>query len=110
MAGAAYLLRRLAMMLLDQVRQVLRVRHYSYRTEQCYIAWVTHYLRFSKRDGVWMHPRELGAADVERFLSHLAVERHVPSSKQNQALNALAFLNRAVLELEQNPAKNHKLG
>ncbi len=85
---------------LDQVRQVLRVRHYSYRTEQCYVAWITHYLRFSKRSGAWMHPRELGAPDVERFLSHLAVERHVSSSTQNQALNALVFLYRAVLQLD----------
>jgi hypothetical protein len=80
------------MKLLDQVRQVLRVRHYSYRTEQCYVGWITHYLRFAKRDGAWVHPRELGASDVERFLSHLAVERHVSSSTQNQALNALVFL------------------
>src|SRR5216683_2683235 len=99
-AGAAYLQRRPAMKRLDQVRQVLRVRHYSYRTEQCYVAWITHYLRFSKRSGAWMHPRELGAPDVERFLSHLAVERHVSSSTQNQALNALVFLYRAVLQLD----------
>jgi hypothetical protein len=80
------------MKLLDEVRQVLRVRHYSYRTEQCYVAWIAHYLRFSKGDGPWRHPRELGAGDVERFLSHLAVKRHVSSSTQNQALNALVFL------------------
>jgi hypothetical protein len=61
------------MKLLDQVRQVLRVRHYSYLTEQCDVAWITHYLRFSKGDGAWKHPRELGASDVERFLSYLAV-------------------------------------
>ena|SRR5579864_1109681 len=88
------------MKLLDQVRQVLRLRHYSYRTEQCYVAWITHYLRFSKGDGAWRHPRELGAGDVERFLSHLAIARHVSSSTQNQALNALVFLYRAVLQLD----------
>jgi integron integrase len=88
------------MMLLDQVRQVLRIRHYSFRTEECYLAWIAHYLRFSKRNGAWVHPRELGAADVERFLSHLAVERHVSASTQNQALNALVFLYRAVLQMD----------
>jgi integron integrase len=98
--GAAYSQWGQAMQLLDQVRQVLRVRHYSYRTEQCYVSWITHYLRFSKRDGGWVHPRELGAADVERFLSHLAIARHVSSSTQNQALNALLFLYRAVLQMD----------
>ncbi len=51
------------MRLLDQVRQVLRVRHYSYRTEQCYLGWITNYLRFCKGEGAWKHPRELGAPD-----------------------------------------------
>ena len=88
------------MKLLDQVRQVLRVRHYSYRTEQCYLAWVTHYLRFCKGDGPWRHPRELAAADVEQFLSHLAIDRRVSASTQNQALNALVFLYGAVLRVD----------
>jgi site-specific recombinase XerD len=84
----------------DQVRQVLRVPHYSYRTEQCYVAWVTHYLRFCKGDGPWRHPRELAAADVEQFLSHLAIDRRVSASTQNQALNALVFLYGAVLRVD----------
>jgi integron integrase len=88
------------MSLLEQVRQVLRVRHYSYRTEQCYVAWIEQYLRFCKGDGAWRHPRELGAVEVERFLSHLAIARHVASSTQNQALNALVFLYRAVLQMD----------
>jgi len=88
------------MSLLDRVRQELRVRHYSYRTEQCYVAWIEQYLRFCKGDGPWRHPRELGAAEVERFLSHLAIARHVSSSTQNQALNALVFLYRAVLQMD----------
>src|SRR5437763_2834817 len=88
------------MKLLDQVCQVLRLRHYSYRTEQCYVSWIKHYLRFCKGAGEWKHPRELGAADVERFLSYLAIERHVSSSTQNQALNALVFLYRAVLQID----------
>jgi site-specific recombinase XerD len=88
------------MKLVDEVRHVLRVRHYSYRTEQCYVAWITHYLRFAKGDGAWRHPRELAAADVERFLTHLAVDRRVSASTQNQALNALVFLYRAVLRMD----------
>src|SRR5262245_58150956 len=91
---------RQIMKLLDQVRQVLRVRHYSYRTEQCYVAWITHFLHFCKGEGGWKHPSGLGALDVERFLTHLAVERHVSSSTQNQALNALVFLYRAVLHMD----------
>jgi integron integrase len=88
------------MKLLDQVRQVLRVRHYSYRTEQCYVGWIEQYLRHAKVAGAWRHPRELGAAEVARFLSHLAIERHVSSSTQNQALNALVFLYRSVLQID----------
>lgn len=76
------------------------MRHYSYRTEQCYVAWIEQYLRFCKRDGAWRHPRELGAGEVERFLSHLALARHVSASTQNQALNALVFLYRAVLQID----------
>src|SRR5262249_11318516 len=78
--------------------QVLRVRHYSYRTEQCYVAWIEQYLRFAKEvAGRWRHPGEMETGDVERFLTHLAVERHVSASTQNQALNALVFLYQAVL-------------
>ena len=54
------------MNLLDEVRQVLRVRDYSYRTEQCYLAWTEQYIRFCKGDGPWRHPRELGATDVKQ--------------------------------------------
>lgn len=88
------------MKLLDQVRQVLRVRHYSYRTEQCYVAWTVQYLRYCKGNGDWKHPRDLGAADVERFLTYLAVERQISASTQNQALNALIFLYRSVLQID----------
>jgi Phage integrase, N-terminal SAM-like domain len=88
------------MKLLDQIRQVLRVRHYAFRTEQCYVAWITRYLQFCKGEGPWRHPREVGAPDVERFLSHLAVDPHVASSTQNQALNAVVFLYRAVLQMD----------
>jgi hypothetical protein len=76
--------------LLDQMSQVLRVRHYSPRTEACYLHWVRQFILFHGK----RHPRELGAAEVEQFLTHLAVKGHVSTSTQNQALNALVFLTR----------------
>ena len=82
--------------LLDQVRQVLRVRHYARRTEECYVKWTTRFLRFHQL----RHPRDMGAADVEQFLTHLAVEGRVSASTQNQALNALVFLYQQVLEID----------
>jgi integron integrase len=82
--------------LLDQVRQVLRVRHYALRTEECYVKWITRFIHFHHK----RHPRDLGAAEVEQFLSHLAVEGHVSASTQNQALNALVFLYKQVLEID----------
>ena len=82
--------------LLDRVRERIRVRHYSLRTEQSYVGWIRRYILFHGK----RHPGDLGAAEVEAFLSHLAVERNVSSSTQNQALAALLFLYREVLELE----------
>jgi len=79
---------------LDSVREAARVRHYSYRTEQTYVQWVRRFILFHGK----RHPRELGEAEVARFLSYLAVKRKVSASTQNQALNALVFLYRAVLE------------
>ncbi|HEV8160051.1 MAG TPA: integron integrase [Pyrinomonadaceae bacterium] len=82
--------------LLDQVRAVLRTRHYSYRTEKTYIEWSIQYIRFHDIK----HPKEMGAAEVEAFLTHLAVERTVAASTQNQALAALLFLYREVLSVD----------
>jgi integron integrase len=82
--------------LLDRMRQVLRVRHYSPRTEDCYLHWVRHFILFHGK----RHPRDMGAAEVEQFLTHLAVQGHVAASTQNQALNALVFLYQQVLEIE----------
>lgn len=79
---------------LDQVRAAIRVRHYSRRTEKSYIDWIVRYIRFHGM----RHPQNLGEAEVAAFLSHLAVQREVTSSTQNQALSALVFLYRAVLE------------
>src|ERR687894_1722428 len=81
-------------MLLDAVRAAIRARHYSRRTEEAYVSWVRRYVAFSGR----RHPRELGARDVRAFLSALAVERCVSASTQNQALAALLFLYRDVLD------------
>ncbi|MGC8713600.1 MAG: integron integrase [Leptodesmis sp.] len=83
-------------MLLDVVRETLRLKHYSYRTEVSYINWIKRYLIFHNRQ----HPRELGNAEIEAFLSHLAVDEQVAASTQNQALSALLFLYRDVLKLE----------
>jgi site-specific recombinase XerD len=81
--------------LLDQVREVLRKKHYSLRTEESYIDWIARYVRFHQLH----HPRDFGLADIEAFLSHLAVDGHVAASTQNQARSALLFLYRAVLEI-----------
>lgn len=79
--------------LLDQVRDCLRVKHYSYRTEQAYIDWIKRFIVFHDK----RHPLEMGALEVAAFLTHLAVERTVAASTQNQALAALIFLYRDVL-------------
>ena len=80
--------------LMEQVREVLRYHHYSYRTESTYCQWILRYIKFY---GGKTHPRNLGARHVERFLSHLAVHGKVSASTQRQALNALVFLYRRVL-------------
>ncbi len=82
--------------LLDQVRDKLRVKHYSIRTETQYVQWIKRFIFFHGK----RHPRELGAVQVEAFLTHLAVVGNVAASTQNQALSALLFLYREVLEVE----------
>jgi integron integrase len=86
--------------LLDDVRHVLRLKHYSYRTEQAYVAWIEKYLRYCKGAGDWRHPAAMGAVEVESFLTYLAADRHVSASTQNQALNAIVFLYRDVVRQE----------
>jgi len=81
--------------LLDTVRDALRVRHYSRRTERAYLGWIRRYIVFHAK----RHPAEMGAAEVSRFLSSLAVEGRVSASTQNQALAALLFLYGPVLGL-----------
>ena len=86
--------------LLDCLRDELRLRHYSIRTEEVYVKWARRYLQFHRqRTGSWVHPAQMGAAELRGFLEHLAVEGKVAASTQNQALNALIFLNEQVLKL-----------
>jgi len=82
--------------LMDQVCEVLRYHHYAYRTEQTYCQWILHYLHFF---GGKTHPKEFDSYHVERFLSSLATKSKVSVSTQKQALNALVFLYRSVLDL-----------
>jgi len=82
--------------LIDVVRDALRARHYSRRTEKAYIGWIRRYILFHGK----RHPRELGAAEVTRFLTALAVDAKVSGSTQNQALAALLFLYREVVRVE----------
>jgi integron integrase len=82
--------------LLDQLRDRIRVKHYSIRTEAQYVLWVRRFILFHGK----RHPRELGAQEVEAFLTHLAVEGGVAAATQNQALSALLFLYREVLGID----------
>lgn len=82
--------------LLDQVRDKIRLKHYSIRTEQAYTDWIKRFiLHFGKK-----HPRDMGAAEVEQFLTHLAVNGRVSASTQNQAKCALLFLYKEVLAID----------
>lgn len=83
--------------LMDQVREVLRYHHYAYRTEQTYCQWILRYIRHF---GGKTHPRLLGAKHIEQYLSHLATHGRVSASTQRQALNALVFLYRHVLDID----------
>jgi len=87
------------MALLEQARQRMRADHMSLRTEQAYIHWMEELFRYQRTQaGRWVHPAEMTSADVNAFLTHLAVDRHVAASTQNQALSAILFLFRKILE------------
>lgn len=85
--------------LLDKVREMLRLKHYSSRTEDTYIYWIRRYLRFHNL----RHPREMRESEIQAFLSHLAVKENVAASTQNQAFSALLFLYREVLQIPLDP-------
>ncbi|MFC1498880.1 integron integrase [Verrucomicrobiota bacterium] len=80
--------------LLDLIRREIRLRHYSIRTEHSYIDWVKRFVRYHEMK----HPENMGAEEVKDFLSHLAVDGNVAASTQNQALNAIVFMYKHVLE------------
>jgi site-specific recombinase XerD len=78
---------------LDRVRGASRLKHYSLHTEEAYVTWIKRYMFFHDK----RHPKDMGSADIEAFLTHLAVQQKVAASTQNQALSALLFLYRDVL-------------
>ncbi len=82
--------------LLDRLRDACRVRHYSIRTEDAYHDWCRRFILFHDK----RHPADMGAAEINQFLTHLAVEGHVAASTQNQAFSAILFLYKHVLEVE----------
>ncbi|MCL5031430.1 MAG: integron integrase [Bacteroidetes bacterium] len=80
--------------LLDSVRNDLRVKHYSRKTEESYISWIKQFIIFNNK----IHPEKLGAEEIKKFVNYLAVERHVSGSTQNQALNGILYLYKNVLK------------
>jgi integrase len=82
--------------LLDQACDAIRVKQYAYRTEETYVQWLRRYILFHNK----RHPKEMGKAEIEVFLTHIAVEGQVSASTQNQAFSAFLFLYREVLNLE----------
>jgi integron integrase len=80
--------------LLHKTRRIMRRKHYAYRTEQQYVSWIRRFIHFHGN----RHPRHMGRTDIEAFLTHLAVKDRVAASTQNQALNAIQFLYRSVLD------------
>ena len=82
--------------LLDQVRDELRVKHYSLRTEKSYTSWIKRFILFHNK----RHPNEMGADEIRAYINHLAVKDNVSSSTQNQALQAILFLYKNILKQE----------
>ena len=82
--------------LLDRVREQLRLKHYSYRTEVTYISWVRQYILFHKK----RHPREMGVNEINAFITYLVNEKHIAASTQNQAISSILFLYRHVLDIQ----------
>ena len=82
--------------LLDEVRDIIRRRHYSIRTEQAYVDWIKRFILYHDK----RHPRDMAQEEVTKFLTHLARDRNVAASTQNQALSALLFLYKDVLQQE----------
>jgi integron integrase len=81
--------------LLDRVRDSMRLKHYSLHTEKTYIQWIKRFILFHRK----RHPKEMGTAEIEQFLTHLAVNRNVAASTQNLALNAIVYLYHQILDI-----------
>jgi len=81
---------------LDRVREAIRTKHYSPRTEEAYVQWIKRFIFFHNK----RHPAEMGELEINQFLSHLAVKENVAASTQNQALSAIIFLYKEVLKIE----------
>ena len=79
--------------LLDQVREIIRLKHLSIRTEEAYVQWIKRYILFHNK----CHPNEMGENEIQQFLTYLSWQKYVSSSTQNQALNAIIFLYNQVL-------------
>ncbi len=86
--------------LLEQVSDVIRLKHYSYKTEKSYINWIKRYILFHNKRYHKRHPREMPGKEIEEFLTYLAVHENVAASTQNQALSAILFLYKEVLRQE----------
>ena len=95
MKGKQKLRPDLKLKLIDQVKQTLRYYHYSYRTEQTYCSWIVRFLKFYQFE---IHPKLMDKKEIETCLSHLALNKNVSASTQHQALNAIMFLFREVLD------------
>jgi integron integrase len=90
--------------LLDQVRITLRANHYSPKTEESYISWIKQFILYNNK----IHPEKLADEDIQKFINYLAIERHVSSSTQNQALQAILFLYKKVIVKDVGWIKNLK--
>jgi len=88
------------MKLYDEVRHKLRLLHSAIDTEDCYLRWIDQFVRFHKKGDVGKHPNSMREAEIEEFLSYLAVDRQVAASTQNQAFAAILFLYEKVLEIK----------
>ena len=81
--------------LLDQVRNLMRLRHLSHKTERAYVSYIREFILFHDK----RHPKDMGVDEIRKYLTHLAVEKNVAASTQNVAFNAISFLYKQVLEI-----------
>jgi Phage integrase, N-terminal SAM-like domain len=91
--------------LLDRVRDAIRLKHYSYRTEQTYVQWIRRFILFHNK----RHPQDMGVPEIEAFLTHLAVTENVAASTQNQAFSSLLFLYHHVKDHRTGQVLRHQL-